>query len=122
VRVTGIVLCLYDAGTRLSQEVVRDLEEYLEKSRGTAAPWAKARIFSTRIRRNVKLAECPGFGQSIFQYAPKCPGAEDHAALAREVLGIRRRCSRPASPSMRRARRGCWRVMRRRCGPDGAAE
>src|SRR5438874_5275782 len=87
VRVTGIVICLYDAGTRLSQEVVRDLEEYLEKSRGTQAPWAKARIFSTRIRRNIKLAECPSFGQSIFQYAPKCPGAEDYTALAREVLG-----------------------------------
>src|SRR5204862_8065265 len=87
VRVTGIVLCLYDAGTRLSQEVVRDLEEYLEKSRGTQAPWAKARIFSTRIRRNIKLAECPSFGQSIFLYAPKCPGAEDYTGLAREVLG-----------------------------------
>src|SRR5438552_11693817 len=86
-KVTGIVLCLYDAGTRLSQEVVRDLEEYLEKSRGTQAPWAKARIFSTRIRRNIKLAECPSFGQSIFAYAPTCHGAQDYMALAREVLG-----------------------------------
>src|SRR5439155_9297180 len=87
VRVTGIVLCLYDASTRLSQEVVRDLEEYLDRSRGTQAPWAKARIFKTRIRRNIKLAESPSFGQSIFLYAPKCPGAEDYASLAREALG-----------------------------------
>jgi len=86
VRITGIVLCLYDAGTRLAQEVIGDLEDYLEKGRGTNMPWAKARIFATRIRRNIKLAECPGFGQSIFQYAPKCPGAEDYGALAREVL------------------------------------
>src|SRR5207253_6473567 len=47
-RVTGVVLSLYDANLRLSQEVVRDLQGYLDKSRGTGAPWAKARIFATR--------------------------------------------------------------------------
>jgi chromosome partitioning protein len=86
VRISRIVLCLYDASARLSQEIVRDLESYLEKSRGSAVPWANASIFKTRIRRNIKLAECPSFGQSIFKYAPKCPGAEDYAALAREML------------------------------------
>jgi chromosome partitioning protein len=88
VRITAIVLCLYDASARLSQEIVSDLEAYLEKSRGSQVPWAGARILSTRIRRNIKLAECPSFGQSIFEYAPKCPGAEDYAALAREVLTV----------------------------------
>ncbi|HZT81637.1 MAG TPA: AAA family ATPase [Gemmataceae bacterium] len=86
-KVTGIVLCLYEAATKLAQEVVRDLEGYLEKSRGTPVPWAQARVFGTRIRRNIKLAECPSFGQSIFAYAPTCHGAADYAALAREVLG-----------------------------------
>jgi chromosome partitioning protein len=86
-KVTGIVLSLYESSTRLAQEVVEDLQDYLDKSRGTNAPWAKARIFGTRIRRNIKLAECPSFGQSIFGYAPSCHGAEDYAALAREVLG-----------------------------------
>jgi chromosome partitioning protein len=86
-KVTGIVLCLYESNTKLAQEVLRDLQEYLDKSRGTTAPWAKARVFGTRIRRNIKLAECPSFGQSIFAYAPNCHGAEDYAALAREVLG-----------------------------------
>jgi chromosome partitioning protein len=86
-KVTGIVLCLYDVNTKLAQEVLKDLQEYLEKSRGTTAPWSKARIFNTRIRRNIKLAECPSFGKSIFSYAPSCNGAEDYAALAREVLG-----------------------------------
>jgi chromosome partitioning protein len=86
-KVTGIVLSLYESSTRLAQEVVQDLQDYLDKSRGTNAPWAKARIFGTRIRRNIKLAECPSFGQSIFAYAPHCHGAEDYAALAREVLG-----------------------------------
>jgi len=86
-RVSGIVLCLYEASTRLAQEVIGDLEEYLEKSRGTSAPWSKARVFSTRIRSNIKLAECPSFGQSIFTYARACHGAQDYAALAQEVLG-----------------------------------
>ena len=57
------------------------------RSRGTSAPWANARVFATRIRRNIKLAECPSFGQSVFGYAPHCHGADDYAALAREVLG-----------------------------------
>src|SRR6185437_950307 len=86
-KVTGIILSLYESSTRLAAEVVQDLQDYLDKSRGTNAPWAKARIFGTRIRRNIKLAECPSFGQSIFGYAPHCHGAEDYAALAREVLG-----------------------------------
>ena len=86
-KVTGIVLSLYESSTRLAQEVVQDLQDYLDKSRGSNSPWAKARIFGTRVRRNIKLAECPSFGQSIFAYAPHCHGAEDYAALAREVLG-----------------------------------
>jgi chromosome partitioning protein len=86
-KVTGIVLSLYESSTKLAQEVVQDLQDYLDKSRGTNAPWAKARIFATRIRRNIKLAECPSFGQPIFRYSPTCNGAEDYAALAREVLG-----------------------------------
>jgi chromosome partitioning protein len=86
-RVTGIVLCLYESQTRLAQEVQDDLQEYLDRARGTASPWAQARVFATRIRRNIKLAECPSFGKSIFAYAPGCHGAEDYAALAREALG-----------------------------------
>jgi chromosome partitioning protein len=86
-KVTGIVLSLYEQTTRLAQEVVDDLQDFLDKSRNTNAPWAKARIFNTRIRRNIKLAECPSFGRSIFGYSPNCNGAEDYAALAREVLG-----------------------------------
>src|SRR5215471_1227822 len=86
-KVTGIVLSLYESSTRLAQEVVEDLQEYLDRSRGTNTPWAMARIFSTRIRRNIKLAECPSFGQSIFAYAPTCHGADDYKTLAKEVLG-----------------------------------
>jgi chromosome partitioning protein len=86
-KVTGIVLSLYESSARLTREVVQDLSAFFDRARGTTAPWAKARIFATRIRRNIKLAECPSFGKSIFAYAPHCNGAEDYAALAREVLG-----------------------------------
>ena len=86
-KVTGIVVCLYDAATKLAQEIVGDLRSFLDRSRGANVPWADARVFDTRIRRNIKLAECPSFGKSIFSYAPNCPGAIDYAALANEVIG-----------------------------------
>jgi chromosome partitioning protein len=65
-KVTGIVVCMFETATKLAQEVVNDLQGYLERSRNTNAPWAQARIFQTRIRRNVKLAEAPSFRQSVF--------------------------------------------------------
>ncbi|MFM7148476.1 MAG: ParA family protein [Gemmataceae bacterium] len=86
-KVTGIVLSLYESSARLAREVVSDLEKFLEQSRGSNTPWADAMIFNTRIRKNIKLAECPSFGKTIFEYAPHCNGAEDYANLAREVLG-----------------------------------
>jgi chromosome partitioning protein len=84
--VTGVVLCLYDSGTKLAMEVVNDLTSFLDQSRAATVPWANARVFQTKIRRNIKLAECPSFGKSIFDYAPKSPGAADYLALADEVL------------------------------------
>lgn len=84
-RVTGIVLCLYETGTRLAADITEDLIGFLDGS-DPEAPWAGARIFETRIRRNIKLAEAPSFGQSIFAYIPNCPGALDYEALTDEVL------------------------------------
>ena len=86
-KVSGVVLCLYDSGTRLGGEVIDDLDKYFDGRRHATAPWADARVFRTRIRRNIRLAECPSFGQSIFQYAPTSRGAEDYASLAAEVQG-----------------------------------
>jgi len=87
-KVGGIVLCLYDAGTRHGGEVIEDLEKFFESRRRADAPWGEARLFQTRIRRNIRLAECPSFGQSIFDYAPSSRGAEDYASLAAEVQGL----------------------------------
>ncbi len=86
-KVTGVMLCLYESGTRLAADVTEDLRHFLRSSDGDT-PWASARIFRTRIRRNIKLAEAPSFGQSIFDYAPTCPGAADYDALGQEVVAM----------------------------------
>ena len=85
--VTGILLCMYEAGTRLAGEVVADLRSFLEEGRSQDVPWKDAVIFETAIRRNIKLAECPSHGMSIFDYEPNCNGARDYEALALEILG-----------------------------------
>ena len=84
-RVAGVLLCLYDAGTRLGGEVIDDLDSFFGTKKAVNLPWTNAKLFRTRIRRNIRLAECPSFGQSIFQYAPSSRGAEDYASLAAEL-------------------------------------
>ncbi|MCE9544228.1 MAG: AAA family ATPase [Planctomycetia bacterium] len=87
-RLSGVVLCMYESGTRLASEVSGDVEEFFTAGRGQQTPWSHARIFTTRIRRNIRLAEAPSFGQSIFDYAPDCHGAEDYRALAAEIAAL----------------------------------
>lgn len=81
-RISGVVLCVHEESTKLSREVVADLEGFFESARGTDAPWRSARVFRPAVRRNVKLAEAPSFGQTIFEYAPTASGATDYGALA----------------------------------------
>lgn len=83
-RVSGVVLCMFDRTTKLAQEVVADVAAFLDAAQPDD-PWHGARLFKTRIRRNIKLAECPSFGQSIFEYDASSHGAEDYAALAAEL-------------------------------------
>lgn len=87
-KVSGIVLTMFDAQTKLSNEVVSDLNGFIQSASGKDLPWADARIFGTRIRRNIKLAESPSFGQTILQYDPASNGATDYRELAREVLSM----------------------------------
>ncbi|MEX0614236.1 MAG: AAA family ATPase, partial [Pirellulales bacterium] len=85
-QLAGVVLCLYESGTKLAAEVSHDVEQFFHDARKGARAWSAVRLFETRIRRNIRLAEAPSFGQSIFQYAPNSPGAEDYRALGGEVL------------------------------------
>lgn len=84
-RISGVVLCMYDTNTRLAGEVSQNVDEFFRAARGQATPWADAQTYQTRIRRNVRLAEAPSFGQSIFQYSPDSHGAEDYRRLAEEL-------------------------------------
>lgn len=86
-QLAGVMLCLFESGTKLATEVSRDVDEFFrEARRGGHVAWRAVRLFETRIRRNIRLAEAPSFGQSIFDYAANSPGAEDYRALGGEVL------------------------------------
>ena len=84
-RLLGVALCMYESGTRLAGEVGRDVQDFFSSSAVQHPAWGNAKVFATKIRRNIRLAEAPSFGQSIFDYAPDSNGAEDYAALALEV-------------------------------------
>jgi len=81
-RVTGVILCMHDENTNHAREVVADLEQFFEASREQKTPWSGAQVFRPGVRRNIKLAECPSFGQTVFEYDSSCAGAADYRALA----------------------------------------
>ncbi len=85
-RVTGVILCMHESNTTLAKEVVADLDAFFEGAREHDVPWRTARVYRPPVRRNIKLAECPSFGQTVFDYAPDCPGAADYLALAERVV------------------------------------
>lgn len=74
-KIEGILFTMYDGRTKLAQDVVREVSENLNE-----------RIFKTLIPRNVRLAEAPSNGMTIFQYEPSSPGAEAYRKLAAELL------------------------------------
>ncbi|MGI9013074.1 MAG: ParA family protein [Phycisphaerales bacterium] len=81
-RVTGIILCAYESNTTLAGEIVSDLQQFFTDARGHDVPWRDCRVLAPAIRRNIKLAEAPSFGRTIFDYAPWCAGASDYHQLA----------------------------------------
>ena len=87
-RLAGVVMCLYESGTRLAAEVSADVEEFFGEAHGSDSPWQNVHLFTSRIRRNIRLAEAPSFEQSIFQYAAQSAGADDYRALADEVFAL----------------------------------
>ena len=69
----GVFLTRYN-NRKLNKEVESMIRErYGEK------------VFDTKVRENIALAEMPVSGQSIFEYDPKSNGAADYMALAHEV-------------------------------------
>ncbi len=74
IEITGILPTLSRTNTLLAREVQEEITKFFGP-----------KVFTTRIRSNVRLAEAPGHGRSIFAYAPTSKGAADYAALAVEV-------------------------------------
>jgi len=85
-RVSGIILCMHEGQTSLAKEIVADLEGFFARVRDQEVPWRTCRVLRPAIRRNIKLAEAPSFGQTIFEYSPWCRGALDYRKLAQGLL------------------------------------
>ncbi|NOZ19672.1 MAG: ParA family protein [Planctomycetes bacterium] len=80
--ITGIIPCMFDARTKLSQAVLDKIKQYFED-----------RVFNTAIHKNVRLAESPSYGKPITVYDPEAQGTKDYIALAEEVIAQEERLS-----------------------------
>ncbi|MBP3815415.1 MAG: ParA family protein [Firmicutes bacterium] len=73
--IEGVVLSMFDGRTNLSIQVVQEAKKYFG-----------AKVYSTIIPRNVRLAEAPSYGMPIIQYDPKSKGASAYVEFAKEFL------------------------------------
>jgi chromosome partitioning protein len=72
--ISTVVLTMYDARTRLSEDVANEVRRHFpDQVQGTVIP------------RTVRLSEAPSFGQPITTFDPASKGARAYRALAREV-------------------------------------
>ncbi len=79
-KILGFLITMFDSRLLLS----RHIEEELRKA-------FKDKVFKTVIPRNVRLAEAPSFGKTIFEYDKNSIGAYKYLELAREVLELERK-------------------------------
>ena len=82
-RVSGIVMCLYESGTRLASDVTDDLQSFLENCPADA-PWAGARFFATKSA-GTSSSPKPRASGSRSSNTPQLPRAQDYGGLAEEV-------------------------------------
>lgn len=74
-RLMGLLPTMVDYRNRLTVTTLRRLRSHYGSD-----------VFRTEIRVNVRLAEAPGLGQTIFQYDPGATGAQAYRRLARETV------------------------------------
>lgn len=74
-KVGGVFITQYDNRKVLNRDVVETIEAHF-----------KDKVFKSKIRDNVALAEAPAQGLDIYRYQPKSYGAEDYLALSKEIL------------------------------------
>ena len=73
-RLSGIVMTMFDPRTKLSEQVVGEVKRHFGDL-----------VYDVIIPRTVRLSEAPGFGQPITLYDAKSKGAEAYRQLAQEV-------------------------------------
>jgi len=71
----GVLINLYDPRTTIAREAMNEIKAAFGD-----------KVFSTVIRRSVKIEESPASGQSVITYAPKSPAAGEYLGFYREVL------------------------------------
>ena len=72
--VSGILITMYNARLLLSMQVMAELKKhYADK------------IFDTKISRNVKLTEAPGFGKPVYYHDKASKGAKEYLEVAKEL-------------------------------------
>ena len=71
----GVVITMYDKRTSLSEQVLAEISNHFGD-----------KLFKTTIPRNVRLAEAPSYGQTIFEHDKWSKGAWAYKALAKEVV------------------------------------
>ncbi len=74
-QIEGILLTMYDARLRLSNQVVEEVQKHFEEL-----------VFQTIIPRNIKLSESPSFGLPTIAHDADSKGATSYLSLAQEVL------------------------------------
>jgi chromosome partitioning protein len=72
--VRGIVLTMYDARTKLADQVEQEVRTHFDRT-----------VYQTVIPRTVRLSEAPSFGQPIILFDPTSRGAVAYRELAKEV-------------------------------------
>ena len=72
--VRGIVLTMYDARTKLADQVEQEVRSHFGRT-----------VYLTVIPRTVRLSEAPSFGQPIILFDPTSRGAVAYRELAKEV-------------------------------------
>ena len=72
--VRGIVLTMYDARTKLADQVEQEVRRHFGRT-----------VYLTVIPRTVRLSEAPSFGQPIILFDPTSRGAVAYRELAKEV-------------------------------------
>lgn len=71
----GIVITMFDSRNRLSHQVLEEIRSHFPD-----------KLFSTIVRRNVRLSESPSYGKPICLYDPTSTGALDYRDLAKELI------------------------------------